>query len=247
MHAGSQGRTPHLQPKRHFGTQWSLFLVRAAAGGVLLTGYCCCFLSPRVSPHLGQPHRSQIERGRQRGCCRQWGTWARAARGAKRAPTGAFPSAGEACRAKHGADTAPLSAKVGGGCRGCLPRVSTFLLPSCSECGGGGSPSRFSFNRRGKFLLGSEHVVLTQRETGWEYRQAPQSRQRRGTHLHQGQTPRPQGFSPHQVGPCTPRGSSHTEPDPGTPGVPSTLGQTSCTQGFPPRQGIPRPPAAPCR
>lgn len=38
------------------------------------------------------------------------------------------------------------------------------------------------------------------------------------------------------------RGSPHAEPDPGTPGVPLTLGQTMGTQGFPPQRpdpGIP--------
>lgn len=130
-------------------------------------------------------------------------------------------STGAPCGAEHGAAAALVSVKAGAGCPGCPPRVSALLPPSCSENGGGGSPSHFSFTG-GRFLLGSKRAALTQRQTGWEHQQAPQRVEGglscalrplgfphaeagpRGPHPHQG---RPQGFPPHQG---RPQGFPHT-------------------------------------
>lgn len=70
----------------------------------------------------------------------------------------------------------------------------------------------------GKFLLSSKYATLTQKETGGERWQAPR-----------------------RVG----GGVTCAGADPGTPGVPPTLGQTPGPQGFPPTPGHSPSPGSP--
>lgn len=140
------------------------------------------------------------------GCCRQWGAWAWAAREAEQAPSGTFPGTGEACCATHGAGAAPVSVKMGAGCPW---GVSAFLPPSCSECGGDGNPSRFSFTR-GE-VSAQQQVRDSDSKRNWRGALAGSPEGGRGGDLCRGR-------------PRDPRGSPHAGTDPRTPGVPPHTG-----------------------